>query len=109
MAVKPVSRDLAIGEEPDQREFAEGLADEAGLDPRLAEQRHAARDAADLHAGFRWPRKTTLQLLQHAEEVGARAVGIAAAEQDLVARRDLVADNDPALARVNGHQVAHQI
>src|SRR5437867_13435892 len=70
MAVEPVARDLAIGEKPDQREIAEGLADQPGLDPLLAEQRRAARDAADIDPGLRRPGQPAAELLQHADEIG---------------------------------------
>src|SRR5438045_5901703 len=85
VAVEPVARDLAIGEKPDQRNIAELLADQPGLDPRLAEQRGAARDAADVDAGLGWALQAAGQLAQHAVEIGARAVRVAAAEQDRVA------------------------
>ena len=101
MAVEPVARDLAVGEEPDQREIAERLADQPGLDPGLAEQRGAAGDAADIDPGLRRARQPALELAQHAAEIGAGAVGIAAAEHDLVARRDLGARarSSPAAGR----------
>src|ERR1041385_750178 len=93
MAVEAVARDLAIGEKADQREVAERLADHAGLHPRLAEQRPTASDAADIDAGFWRSWQTALQLRQHAGHVGASALGIAAAEQDLVTGRDFGADH----------------
>src|SRR5260370_38118848 len=43
MAIEAITRDLAIGEKPDQRKIAEGFADQPGLDPLLAEQPGAAR------------------------------------------------------------------
>ena len=52
VAVEPVARDLAIGEEPDQRKIAEALADQPGLDPGLAEEGRAAGDAADVDPGL---------------------------------------------------------
>src|SRR5438552_12638983 len=109
MAVETVARDLAIGKKPDQREVAERFADQPGLDARLAEQRRAARDAADVDAGLRRARQPAAELLQHADQIGAGALRIAPAEQDLVARGYLGADYDPALPRIDRHQVAHEI
>ena len=54
MAIQPVARDLTIGKEADQRELAQGLADQPGLDTGIAEQCRPACDAADVHAGFWW-------------------------------------------------------
>ena len=62
VAVEAVARDLAIGEEADQRDVAELLADHRGLDPGLTEQRGTARDAADINPGLGRPLQTAGQL-----------------------------------------------
>src|ERR1700730_12940583 len=105
MAVEPVARDFAVGEEPDEREVAEGLADYIGLDPRFAEERHAARDAADINAGLGRAAKTPGELFHHARQILLGALGVAAAEHDRVARRHLGAEHDPTLAWVDRHQI----
>ena len=46
---------------------------------------------------------------QHSVEIGARALRVAPAEQDRIARRDLRPKHDPALPRVDPHQIADEI
>src|SRR5215813_2100759 len=82
VAIKAVARDLAIGKETDQREFAEALADEPGLHGGIAKQRGATGDTADVDPGLGGSIEPAGKLTDHAGHIAACALGVAAAEQD---------------------------
>src|SRR5437660_9898453 len=109
MAVKAIARDLAIGEKPDQRKFAEPLADERGFHSGLPEQCGSPRDATDIDPRLWRGAEPPGELGHHADHVAARALGVAAAEHDRVARRALPTHYPPASARAHRHQIPDEM
>src|SRR5208282_3116550 len=85
------------------------VAGDLGLHPGFAEQRRAARDAADIDPGLWWSAQTAGKLPHHAVHVAPRALGIAPTEQDRIARGDLRAQYQPAAAGVDCHQIANEV
>ena len=108
VAIEPVARDLAVSEEADKREIAEALADQPGLDSRFTEQGRAPSDAADVDPGFRGPisRPASCRTMRAMSRTGA--LGIAAAEQDRIARGDSApSTSQPRPGSTT--EIAHQI
>src|SRR5215831_8841610 len=109
VSVKPIARDLAVGEEADQREVTKSIADQCGFRSDLAEQRRPAGYAADIYTGFRGLVEARAELTQHAAHVLPRAIGISAAEHNRIAGRDLGTEYEPTVAGIDRKQVANEI
>src|SRR4051812_48173757 len=109
MAIEAIARDLAIGEKADQRKFAQALADERGFHSGFTEQCGAPRDATDIDPRLWRAAEPSGELAHHADHVAARALAVAATEHDRTARRDPRTEHQPAPARVDRHQIAHEI
>src|SRR6202040_2707044 len=80
-----------------------------GFDAGFTEQCGSPRDATDINSRLWRGAEPPGELAHHADHVAARALGVAAAEHNRIARRDLRTQHQPAPARVDRHQIAHEI
>src|SRR5688572_4399073 len=109
VAIQPVVRNLAVAEEPDERQLAERIAYLLELRAPAPEHVLATPDAGKVQRSARrgWCRGA--QLAKDTPQVVARGARIALAEQDLAAALYQVADRDQLAARVDSDQVAHEV
>src|SRR5271155_902864 len=109
MAIEAIARDLAVGEKADQRKVAQTLADERGFHSGLPEQCRSPRDTTDVDSRLWRGAEPPGELAHHADHVAARALRVAAAEDDRIARRNLRTQHQPAPAWVDRHKIAEEI
>src|SRR6185503_6490715 len=98
VAIQPVVRNLAVAEEPDERQLAERIAHLLELGTPAPEHVFAATEAGKVQRSPRRRGNRGAQLAKDTPQVVARGARIALAEQDLAAALGLVADRDQLAA-----------
>src|SRR5688500_15694032 len=100
IAIKPVVRNLAVAEKPDQRKLAELALDQLELRRARPEQARATSQTRVVNAAARTRIKPFFHAGQHALHVLRRACRIAPAEHHLHALLHKVADRNQAAAGI---------
>src|SRR5262245_10445342 len=109
VTVQPIVRDLAVAEEPGERDIPEPLADECELGRAVAEHVLASTDAGEVEPALRLVIELIGNAFEHSQEIRAGGGAVALAEDDRHAWLDIGPNRDQLILRVDANQVSHQI